>query len=75
MRPLIPALLSPELGASIGCVKGVHRLGMRVGTAEQGKRLLKGTGVARDRGWDQRKAPLSRKRKKGSGVRLLPLAA
>ena len=39
-------LLSPELAAGIGRVKGVRRLGVRVGnwlTAEQGKRLLEAT--------------------------------
>jgi integrase len=39
-------LLSPELAAGIRRVKGVRRLGVRVGnwlTAEQGKRLLDGT--------------------------------
>jgi len=42
-------LLSPELAAGIRRVKGVRRLGVRVGnwlTAEQGKRLLQGS--ARD---------------------------
>jgi site-specific recombinase XerC len=41
-------LLSPELAAGIRRVKRVRRLGMRVGnwlTAEQGKRLLDGTGA------------------------------
>jgi site-specific recombinase XerC len=40
-------LLSPELAAGIRRVKGVRRLGIRVGnwlTAEQGKRLLEDTG-------------------------------
>lgn len=40
-------LLSPELAAGIRRVKGVRRLGARVGnwiTAEQGKRLLQGLG-------------------------------
>ena len=39
-------MLSPELAAGIRRVKGVHRLGVRVGnwlTAEQGKRLLEAT--------------------------------
>jgi integrase len=42
-------LLSPELAAGIRRVKGVRRIGVRIGnwlTAEQGKRLL--TGVVRD---------------------------
>ena len=46
-------LLSPELAASIRRVKGVRRLGIRVGnglTAEQGKRLLEGTSTDRLRG-------------------------
>jgi len=41
-------LLSPELAAGIRRVKGVRRLGIRVGnwlTAEQGKRLLESTGA------------------------------
>src|SRR2546426_3061221 len=41
-------LLSPELAAGIRRVKGVRRLGVRVGnwlTAEQGKRLLESTGA------------------------------
>ena len=41
-------LLSPELAAGIRRVKGVRRLGIRVGnwlTAEQGKRLLESTGT------------------------------
>ena len=41
-------LLSPELAAGIRRVKGVRRLGIRVGnwlTAEQDKRLLESTGV------------------------------
>src|SRR5438093_9189853 len=41
-------LLSPELAAGIRRVKGVRRLGIRVGnwlTAEQGKRLLESAGV------------------------------
>src|SRR5438128_3358890 len=40
-------LLSPELAAGIRRVKGVRRLGVRVGnwlTAEQGKRLLESSG-------------------------------
>jgi hypothetical protein len=39
-------LLSPELAAGIRRVKGVRRLGVRVGnwlTAEQGKQLLDAT--------------------------------
>jgi len=46
-------LLSPELAAGIRRVKGVRRLGIRVGnglTAEQGKRLLEGTSTDRLRG-------------------------
>jgi len=46
-------LLSPELAAGIRRVKGVRRLGVRVGnwlTAEQGKRLLGATGVDTLRG-------------------------
>ena len=41
-------LLSPELAAGIRRVKGVRRLGIRIGnwlTAEQGKRLLESTGA------------------------------
>jgi len=41
-------LLSPELAAGIRRVKGVRRLGVRIGnwrTAEQGKRLLEATGA------------------------------
>jgi len=46
-------LLSPELAAGIRRVKGVRRLGVRVGnwlTAEQGKRLLEATGADTLRG-------------------------
>ena len=46
-------LLSPELAAGIRRVKGVRRLGVRVGswlTAEQGKRLLDATGADTLRG-------------------------
>ena len=46
-------LLSPELAAGIRRVKGVRRLGVRVGnwlTAEQGKRLLQGLAHADLRG-------------------------
>src|SRR2546427_4329211 len=46
-------LLSPELAAGIRRVKGVRRLGVRVGnwlTAEQGKRLLDATGANTLRG-------------------------
>ena len=46
-------LLSPELAAGIRRVKGVRRLGVRVGnwlTAEQGKRLLEETSPATLRG-------------------------
>ena len=46
-------LLSPELAAGIRRVKGVRRLGVRVGnwlTAEQGKRLLESTGADSLRG-------------------------
>jgi site-specific recombinase XerD len=48
-----PGLLSPELAAGIRRVKGVRRLGVRVGnwlTAEQGNRLLGATGVDTLRG-------------------------
>lgn len=46
-------LLSPELAAGIRRVKGVRRLGIRVGnwlTAEQGKRLLQGSSHDHQRG-------------------------
>src|SRR3954471_19461724 len=46
-------LLSPELAAGIRRVKGVRRIGVRVGnwlTAEQGKRLLAGMQIADIRG-------------------------
>jgi integrase len=42
-------LLSPDLAAGIGRVKGVRRLGVKIGnwlTAEEGRRLLSGAGNA-----------------------------